>query len=152
MLFGINKRGFTLIELMIVIAIVGILAAIAIPNFLVYQAKSKQSEAKMLLKAMHTSEVAYFSENGYFTNDAVALDWRPKTDCRYRYTVGLGFMGNTGSVGTPMNAGSPGADTLNFTALAWSNIDRDDAIDTWQITYTLGLENAYNDVYETDAI
>src|SRR5512135_1271100 len=63
-----NRKGFTLIELMIVVAIIGILAAIAIPNFLKYQAKSKQSEAKTNLKGIFTSETAYFGEaNSYGT-------------------------------------------------------------------------------------
>ncbi|HEY3197411.1 MAG TPA: prepilin-type N-terminal cleavage/methylation domain-containing protein [Nitrospirales bacterium] len=61
-----GQKGFTLIELMIVVAIIGILAAIAIPNFLTYQAKAKTSEAKTNLNAIRTSEVAFFAENGVY--------------------------------------------------------------------------------------
>ena len=61
-----GQKGFTLIELMIVVAIIGILAAIAIPNFLTYQMKSRQSEAKTNLMAIKTSEVAWQGERGCF--------------------------------------------------------------------------------------
>jgi len=61
-----GQKGFTLIELMIVVAIIGILAAIAIPNFLQYQMKSRQSEAKTNLQAIKTSEVAFQAERGCF--------------------------------------------------------------------------------------
>ena len=54
-----GKKGFTLIELMIVVAIIGILAAIAIPNFLKFQAKSKMSEAKTNLGAIYTGQLSY---------------------------------------------------------------------------------------------
>jgi len=151
-MFRFNNKGFTLIELMIAVAIIGILAAIAIPNFLTYQAKSKQSEVKMLLKALHTSEVAYFAENGYFTDDMAGLEWEPKTDCRYQFTVGVGFMGTSNPGGGPMNAGIPGANSNNFTAVGYGNIDKDAAVDTWQITYNYGLTNTYDDVIQTDAI
>lgn len=50
-----KKSGFTLIELMIVVAIIGILAAIAIPNFIRYQLRSKTSEAKVNLGAIKTN-------------------------------------------------------------------------------------------------
>ena len=61
-----KEHGFTLIELMIVVAIIGILAAIAIPNFLTYQLKSRQSEAKTNLQAIKTSSVAFQSERGCY--------------------------------------------------------------------------------------
>ena len=61
-----SQKGFTLIELMIVVAIIGILAAIAIPNFLQYQLKSRQSEAKTNLGAIQTSEVAFQAEKGCY--------------------------------------------------------------------------------------
>jgi type IV pilus assembly protein PilA len=53
----LKGQGFYLIELMIVVAIIGILAAIAIPNFLQYQMKSRQSEAKTNLQAIKTLSV-----------------------------------------------------------------------------------------------
>jgi type IV pilus assembly protein PilA len=61
-----KQEGFTLIELMIVVAIIGILAAIAIPNFLTYQLKSRQAEAKTNLQAIKTSEVAFQAERGCY--------------------------------------------------------------------------------------
>jgi len=57
-----NRKGFTLVELMIVVAIIGILAAIAIPNFLQFRLKAKTSEAKSNLGAIRSTEVAYFAE------------------------------------------------------------------------------------------
>jgi type IV pilus assembly protein PilA len=68
-----GQKGFTLIELMIVVAIIGILAAIAIPNFLQYQMKSRQSEAKTNLQAIKTSEVAFQAERGCYIGVAVEL-------------------------------------------------------------------------------
>ena len=61
-----KQEGFTLIELMIVVAIIGILAAIAIPNFLQYQLKSKQSEAKTNIQAVRTSELSFGGERGCY--------------------------------------------------------------------------------------
>jgi type IV pilus assembly protein PilA len=58
--------GFTLIELMIVVAIIGILAAIAIPDFMKFQARSKTSEAKANLAAIFTAEKSLYQEKDSF--------------------------------------------------------------------------------------
>ncbi len=64
-----NRKGFTLVELMIVVAIIGILAAIAIPNFLQFRLKAKTSEAKSNLGAIRSTEVAYFAEWSFFVGN-----------------------------------------------------------------------------------
>ena len=58
-----RQKGFTLIELMIVIAIIGILAAIAIPQFVSYRQKGYNTQAKAELKSFYTACQAYFAES-----------------------------------------------------------------------------------------
>jgi len=63
-----RRRGFTLIELMIVVAIIGVLAAVAIPSFLNYQLTSKRSEAYANLGALAKAQKAYFAEFNAFVS------------------------------------------------------------------------------------
>lgn len=65
--------------------VVGILAAIAIPNFLKFQCKSKQSEAKVHLSGLFTAQKAFYGEYGTYTSDLVTLAWSPDGQPAYLY-------------------------------------------------------------------
>lgn len=75
-----KQQGFTLIELMIVIATVGILAAIALPAYQDYTIRAKMSEALANLAEGKTSVSEYYATNGYFPDDADAAGINPSPD------------------------------------------------------------------------
>ena len=62
-----NRSGFTLVELMVVVAIVGILARVAIPSYQKYSARARQSEAKIGLAAIYTGLQSYFASEGTYS-------------------------------------------------------------------------------------
>jgi len=70
---GYDQRGFSLVELMVVVGIIGLLAAIAVPKLQVFTAKAKQSEAKSLLAQINTALQGYYAENSTYTNDLGAI-------------------------------------------------------------------------------
>jgi type IV pilus assembly protein PilA len=148
-----SKKGFTLIELMIVVAIIGILAAIAIPNFMRFQAKSRQSEAKTNLGGIFTAETAYFAEHNAFANLGT-VSWAPiGTTGRYRYTTGAGTdMGLTtvaleGWVtATPQVYNDAVNGDFRFTAGAQGSVDTDARNDQWTINDIRDLRNYVDDV------
>lgn len=112
MLDKINAKGFTLIELMIVVAIIGILAAIAIPNYLEYQLKSKTFEAKANMGGIKICQESFKGEHDFFpvctVNPAAVIvgkqSWvipaagdgwneigfKPSGDLYYTYEVAVG--------------------------------------------------------------
>ncbi|UCC45763.1 MAG: prepilin-type N-terminal cleavage/methylation domain-containing protein [Candidatus Zixiibacteriota bacterium] len=134
-----RESGFTLIEVMIVVVIIGILAAMALPRFMRSSTRSKQSEAKLILKQIYTNQRTFRQQsqsNSYFIPGGVASAAQPNTlntiwieimqDAKYEYLV----------VG--------GANA--FTATATANIDDDATIDTWVMDHNGALVNTINDV------
>ena len=129
-------NGFTLIELMVVVVIIGILAAMAIPRFMASAAKSKQSEAKQLLKQVYNMQRSYFMlDESYCLNGVTASALAPNAfnlihmeiQAGARYTYAMVAAGNT------------------FSCTATANIDDDIVIDSWTIDDTGTLVNNTDD-------
>ena len=86
-----NEKGFTLVELMIVVAIIGVLSAVAVPNFKKYQARAKSSEAKVQLAAAYTAEQAFFGDYGIYHTCLNYMGFNPSAEAPSRfYAIGFG--------------------------------------------------------------
>ena len=85
-----TQDGFTLVELMVVVAIIGLLSAVAIPNFKKYQAKAKVSEAKLQLSAAYTAEQAFFSDFNMYSGCLPYMGFDPGRESANRYYA-IGF-------------------------------------------------------------
>ena len=123
-----NQKGFTLVELMIVVVIIGILAALAIPRFMRATTKSKQSEAKQILKQIYTMQHSYRQEKDiYWITGAQASAGAPAAFASIG--VDIGASARYSYIITSTDAGA-----TNFLATATSGIlDDDAAVDTWTI-------------------
>jgi type IV pilus assembly protein PilA len=128
-----NRKGFTLIELMIVVAIIGILAAIAIPNFIAMQLRAKRAELPSNLDGIRTAEKAYHAEWDGFTSAAATPAATPSGRTQVAFSAGgydsfdkLGWVADgkvRGAYLTVASSGSFASDA--FTATATSDVDGD---------------------------
>lgn len=105
-----RQEGFTLVELMVVVAIIGLLSAVAVPNFKKYQAKAKMSEAKLQLSAIYTAESAFYSDYNIYHNCLTYMGFDPGPESRNRYyAVGFNTAAAINGTGTPTFTGAYGA-------------------------------------------
>jgi type IV pilus assembly protein PilA len=107
-----RQGGFTLVELMVVVAIIGLLSAVAIPNFKKYQAKAKVSEAKLQLSAAYTAEQAFFSDFNMYSRCLPYMGFDPGLETANRYynvgfssTVAIDGSAHAAAVNSGLNAG-----------------------------------------------
>ena len=118
--------GFSLMEVMIVVVIIGILAALAYPNLEKYLKRARQTEAKTNLSAIYTAQKIYFTLHQSYTKDINELDLSLAQGL-YTYTI-------------------QDASTSTFKAQAEGNIDDDEALDIWTIEQNKILFNDKDNV------
>jgi prepilin-type N-terminal cleavage/methylation domain-containing protein len=134
-----HKPGFTLMELMVVVAIIAFLAVLSVPTFMRFLAKAKRTEAYMNLHAIYAAEKAYWAEHGRYSDilwGEGGIGWRPEgysgggAQERFNYTYGFGGSEGrnyvTGKLKTPSSyLAKAYADDKGFIAVAVGDIDGD---------------------------
>ena len=128
-----NIKAFSMIELMVVVAIIGVLAAIGIPEYSKFQAKARQSEAKLSLAALFTAEESFRQHWNQFSVDLVNVGFGVQ-GTRLRYVTGFQVTG-AGCTGYATAGGEP---PEAFTAAnTWSDGAN---VNTSSATWALGTQ------------
>lgn len=122
---GTTLNGFTIIEIMIALATIGVLATVALPRFIVYQLKTKTAEVKTNLGGIRTAQEAYYGEYGTFASanpepilipgnvraqfdainsDFVSIGWQPEGAVFFSYGIAISPDGTAYTAGADIDA------------------------------------------------
>ncbi len=134
---GPAKQGFTLVELMVALAIIGVLTTAALPSFLRYQLRARSSEALVNLSAIATNQEIYFAEHGVFLEVASPVPASAPGSSRSVWTFGSNFdtLGWAPEGGVQFQyqvvADNSQAGSVRFTAEARGDVDGDGQPSFW---------------------
>jgi type IV pilus assembly protein PilA len=133
-----NRKGFTLVELMIVVAIIGILAAIAIPNFVDMQYRAKRAEVPSNVDGIKTAELAYEASFDAFVNVSSFQPNSSPNKQQRAWNTGSGFdtlgWGPDGNVRGMYNVSTS---TTDFTVNGACDVDGDGSLQKFRASKTL---------------
>lgn len=131
-----KRNGFTLIELMIVVAIIAFLAMVSVPTFNKFLAKAKRAEAYMNLSSIYAAQKAHWAEHGTYSdvlNGQGGIGWKPEgykgggSNENFYYTYGFGgaegrnfFTGRLNTSSSNLGQATAGKD--HFVAVAAGDI------------------------------
>lgn len=113
-----KQGGMNFLDLIIVVVIISVLAALAIPRIIQSTTRAKQGEAKTLLKQIHTMQRAYWQENGTYADNLPAIQIEVPDGALYDYHITVEMGGNW------------------YTCMATANLDGDPYDDVWRIDHT----------------
>lgn len=158
----LNKNfAFTIIELMIVIAIIAFLASIAIPKYSKYMARAKQAEVALNLASLHAAQQIFFAQNGKYTtilDGEGGLNWQPAGynkdgNNNFNYTYGFNHSNDQGGTSYFIGKLNTSADNLKSTfasndkfVAAAAAVLMDGKVDIWTIDENRNLVNIQNGI------
>ncbi|WP_414654174.1 type IV pilin protein [Hyalangium sp.] len=136
------------------VAVVGVMAAIAIPNFIKFQARARQSEVQTNLKAAYTSQRVYFQEKDRYGRTFEEIGFAPEKGRRYTYCMGKQCLpcDRADCKVAPPPSPCQGLTSVGkspqegFSVCAYSNLDTDDTWDVWVVDQKGEVENLSNDL------